>query len=726
MAIEKINFSISGMSCVNCSNGIEKNINKIDGVLNSKVNFTSNEGVFEIDTKLYSKKQLSQDIEKLGYKVIEDFSNVQKEQLLSFKKLRNMFIVSISITLIIFVLAFSNFIQDEISKYIMFFLASIVQFYCGASFYKLSYKSIKNKNYDMNVLVALGTSAAYFYSTFVVFFPFLFPEHLRFMYFDGAVVIISFVLLGRYLEENSKQKASGFLKKLMTLAPTYANLLLENNEIKSVLASTLKISDKVIIKAGEKIPSDGIILKGNADIDASMITGESLPVFKDVSDEVLLGTLNINGVITVKVTKESEDTTLSKIIELLKSAQGKQIPISRFADKIANIFVPSVIIISIVTFIVWAFFVGDIQAAIIASISVLIISCPCALGLATPIAIVSSVSRGASEGILIKNPEILEQIKDIKYAVFDKTGTLTKGEITVSKTDISSSYFELILAIERYSEHPISKAIVNFIEEKEITSNYEIKDIEIMAGKGIKAIVNNDEILLGNQKLLDEHKVEIDSLHKSFFSSELENSNGVILVAINKKSIGSFSLEDTIKDDAKSVIKALKELNIEAILLTGDNKITASKIAKELNINRVYSQTLPSEKYEIIKELQKEHKVMFIGDGINDAPSIKQANIGITLNSGADISKDAGDIILVNNKLQSIIKSINLSIETMKVVKQNLFWAFIYNALGIPIAAGVFYAFFDLMLTPMYAGIAMSFSSLTVVLNSLRLKMKKL
>ncbi|MGB5792232.1 heavy metal translocating P-type ATPase, partial [Poseidonibacter sp.] len=714
------------MSCVNCSNGIEKNINKIDGVLKAKVNFASNEGAFEIDTKLYSKKQLSQDIQKLGYKVIEDFSNVQKEQLLSFKKLRNMFIVSISITLLIFVLAFSNLIQDEISKYIMFFLASIVQFYCGASFYKLSYKSIKNKNYDMNVLVALGTSAAYFYSTFVVFFPFLFPEHLRFMYFDGAVVIISFVLLGRYLEENSKQKASGFLKKLMTLAPTYANLLLENNEIKSVLASTLKISDKVIIKAGEKIPSDGIILKGNADIDASMIRGESLPVFKDVSDEVLLGTLNTNGVITVKVTKESEDTTLSKIIELLKSAQGKQIPISRFADKIANIFVPSVIIISIVTFIVWAFFVGDIQAAIIASISVLIISCPCALGLATPIAIVSSVSRGASEGILIKNPEILEQIKDIKYAVFDKTGTLTKGEITVSKTDISSSYFSLILAIERYSEHPISKAIVNFIEEKEITSNYEIKDIEIIAGKGIKAIVDNDEILLGNLKLLNEHKVEIDSLHKSFFSSELENSNGVILVAINKKSIGSFSLEDTIKDDAKSVIKALKELNIEAILLTGDNKITASKIAKELNINRVYSQTLPSEKYEIIKELQKEHKVMFIGDGINDAPSIKQANIGITLNSGADISKDAGDIILVNNKLQSIIKSINLSIETMKVVKQNLFWAFIYNALGIPIAAGVFYAFFNLMLTPMYAGIAMSFSSLTVVLNSLRLKMKKL
>ena len=726
MARKKINLNISGMTCVNCSNGIEKFLNKKEGVLKTKVSFSTNEGEFEIDTKLYSKDKLSLDIEKLGYKVEEDFDALEKEQLISFKKLRKIFMISISITIAIFILAFSSLLDENINKYIIFALASIVQFYCGARFYKLSYKSVINKNYDMNVLVALGTSAAYFYSTVVVFLPSLFPEHLRFMYFDGAAVIISFVLLGRYLEENSKQKASGFLKKLMTLAPNNANLLLEDKSMQNVLASSLKIGDKVLIKTGEKIPADGIITHGGADIDTSMISGESLPVFKNIGEEVLSGTLNTNGVITVSVIKESSDTTLSKIINLLKSAQSKQIPISRFADKIANIFVPSVIGISLLTFIVWGFILGDFQSAIIASISVLIISCPCALGLATPIAIVSSVSRGAKEGILIKNPEILEQIKEIKYAVFDKTGTLTKGKILVSSTDVDEKYFELIGSIEKYSEHPISKAIVSYIEKKDLNINEEIKDIQILAGKGIKAIVNGDEVLLGNKKLLDEHNVIIDANHLDFYTKELEKSNGVILSAINKKTIGSFSLEDTLKEDAVEVIQALKELDIKPILLTGDNKITASKIADKLRIDTVYSEVIPTQKYEIIKELQKESKVMFIGDGINDAPSIKQSDIGITLNSGADISKDAGDIILINNELMSIIRSINLSIETMKIVKQNLFWAFIYNALGIPIAAGILYPFFGIMLTPMYAGIAMSFSSVTVVLNSLRLKMKKL
>ncbi|MBU3015619.1 heavy metal translocating P-type ATPase [Poseidonibacter lekithochrous] len=726
MSSEKINLNISGMTCVNCSNGIEKFLNKKKGVLKTKVSFSTNEGEFEINTKIYSKDKLSLDIEKLGYKVEEDFDALEKEQLISFKKLRKIFIISISITIAIFILAFSNLIAENTNKYIIFGLASIVQFYCGARFYKLSYKSVINKNYDMNVLVALGTSAAYFYSTVVVFFPSLFPEHLRFIYFDGAAVIISFVLLGRYLEENSKQKASGFLKKLMTLAPNNANLLLDDNSIQNVLANSLKIEDKVLVKTGEKIPADGVIIDGGADIDTSMISGESLPVFKTVGDEVLSGTLNTNGIITVSVIKESNDTTLSKIINLLKSAQSKQIPISRFADRIANIFVPSVIGISVLTFIVWGFILGDFQSAIIASISVLIISCPCALGLATPIAIVSSVSRGAKEGILIKNPEILEQIKEIKYAVFDKTGTLTKGKIVVSSTDIDKKYFELIASIEKYSEHPISKAIVSYIEKKDFNINQEIKDIEILAGKGIKAIVNGDEVLLGNKKLLDEHNVIIDEKHLDFYTKELEKSNGVILSAINKKTIGSFSLEDTLKEDAVEVIKALKKLDIKPILLTGDNKVTASKIADQLNIDTVYSEVLPTQKYEIIKDLQKESKVMFIGDGINDAPSIKQSDIGITLNSGADISKDAGDIILINNELMSIIRSINLSIETMKIVKQNLFWAFIYNALGIPIAAGILYPFFGIMLTPMYAGIAMSFSSVTVILNSLRLKMKRL
>ena len=605
-------------------------------------------------------------------------------------------------------------------------MASIIQFYCGARFYKLAYKAVVNKNYDMNVLVALGTSAAYFYSSFVVFFPSLFPENLRFMYFDGAAVIISFVILGRFLEENSKQKASDFLKELMQLAPQNANLFDENHQIKIVPVKNLQLKDNVLIKTGEKIPVDGLIIKGNADIDTAMITGESLPVFKQIGDEVLAGTLNTNGVITIKVTKESNDTTLSKIITLLKSAQSKQIPISRFADKIANIFVPSVIIISVLTFLIWGLILNDYQNAIIASISVLIISCPCALGLATPIAIVSSVSRGAKEGILIKNPEILEQIKEIEYAVFDKTGTLTKGNISVSSTDINEKYFKIIASIEKYSEHPISKAIVTFVESRNIPCDVKIENIDIIAGHGIKVIIDNIEYLLGNKKLLDDNQALISKEHLIFYEKELEKSNGVILVAIDKKTIGSFSLEDELKENALKVIKELKNIGIKPILLTGDNQITASKIAKKLEINEVYAQVIPTQKYDIIKKLQEKSKVMFVGDGINDAPSIKQADIGVTLNSGADISKDAGDIVLVNNELLSIIKSINLSIETMKIVKQNLFWAFAYNTLGIPIAAGVLFPFFGIMLTPMYAGIAMSFSSVTVVLNSLRLKIKRL
>ncbi|MGB5918340.1 heavy metal translocating P-type ATPase, partial [Arcobacter sp.] len=424
MAKEKINLNISGMTCVNCSGGIEKFLNKKKGVISANVSFASSEGEFIIDDSLYSKEKLTSDIQKLGYKPEEDLKALEEEQLLSFKRLRKIFFTSITLTLIMFCLMFLNIFNEQMTKYLVFLIASIVQFYCGLRFYKLGIKSVINRNYDMNVLVALGTSAAYFYSTVVVFFPHLFPENLRFLYFDGASVIITFVLLGRYLEENSKLKASDFLKKLMNLAPVNANLIDENKNIKTVLASSLKPKDIVLVKSGEKIPTDGIIIEGNADIDTSMITGESMPVFKKLGDEVLSGTLNSNGTIKIEVSKESSDTTLSKIITLLKTAQSKQIPISRFADKVANIFVPSVIFISILAFLVWGFVFGDFQKAIIASISVLIISCPCALGLATPIAIVSSVSRGAKEGILIKNPEILEEIKEIKYAVFDKTGTL--------------------------------------------------------------------------------------------------------------------------------------------------------------------------------------------------------------------------------------------------------------------------------------------------------------
>ena len=451
-----------------------------------------------------------------------------------------------------------------------------------------------------------------------------------------------------------------------------------------------------------------------------------MPVYKTIGDEVIAGTLNTTGILEVLVLKQSSDTTLSKIIALLSTAQSKKLPISRFADDVANIFVPVVIAISILTFIVWYFFVGDAFSAIIASISVLVISCPCALGLATPIAIVSSVGKGAQEGILIKNPEILEIIKDIKYAVFDKTGTLTNGIISVKDAIYEEKYLDILASIETKSEHPISKAVVHFVKNKNIQINKEFADIQIIPGLGISAIYKNKNVLIGSLNFLKKNGIKLNDKYLNFYNNSLANGSGVILASIEKECVAVFALEDSIKDGAKELIANLKAKDIIPILLTGDNKITAYNVAKELDIDKVYAQVLPDEKYKVIIELQKEAKVMFVGDGVNDSPSIKQADIGITLNSGSDITKDAGDIILINNDLKAVSKSINLSIESMKTIKQNLFWAFIYNIGGIPLAAGVFYPIFGVMLTPMYAGIAMSFSSVTVVLNSLRLKFKKI
>ena len=724
MSKESIKLNISGMTCVNCSNGIERVVKKLKGLDSSNVSFASNEGEFFIDSEVLDKQTLINKIQKLGYGVEEDLKALEKSKEKAYDKLRNIFVVSATITLVMFYFMFNPLSDMKNNEYIMFILASIVQFYAGGRFYSLAYKAVSNKNYDMNVLVALGTSAAYFYSVFVVLFPDSFPEHLKFIYFDGAAVIITFILLGRLLEERSKTKATNFLKKLMDLAPLNANLIKTDGSIESVLASSLKVGDKVLIKAGEKVSTDAVILKGNADINASMITGESMPIYKTIGDEVIAGTLNTTGVIEVEVLKQANDTTLSKIITLLSTAQSKKLPISRFADKVANIFVPAVIVIAILTFIIWYFVVGDALSAILASISVLIISCPCALGLATPIAIVSSVGKGAREGILVKNPEILEIIKDIKYAVFDKTGTLTKGEISVAQVLHQGDYLDILGSVERQSEHPISKAIVTYVQGKALSVDLAVEDVKIIAGKGITAICDNKKVIIGTKLLLDENNISIDEKYLDFNKKYLDEGKGVIFAAVDGICCATFSLDDSLKDGAEELIQSLKEKGILPILLTGDNITTANFVAKQLNIEKVYAQVLPSEKYKVIKDLQKEAKVLFVGDGVNDSPSIKQADIGITLNSGSDITKDAGDIILVNNELKAVSKSINLSHESMKIIKQNLFWAFIYNAIGIPIAAGILYPIMGVMLTPMYAGIAMSFSSVTVVLNSLRLKFK--
>lgn len=729
MAETKLELNIAGMTCVNCSNAIEKVTKKIDGVREAKVSFASSKAEFKIDPKKVSKEDIENKIQKLGYSVVEDVKALEVQKAKELKKLKMLFIMAAIGSVGILYLMFFPISNEKINLYLMMAIATVVQFYPGGIFYSHAFKAVANKNYDMNVLVALGTSAAYFYSVFTVLFPSLFPEHLRYVYFDGASIIITFILLGKVLEENSKAKATDFLKNLIDLAPKNAIVIKPDGEEVSVKVEDLKVGDTVVIKAGERISTDGIITEGSAEIDTSMITGEPMPVYKTIGDEVIAGTINTNGFLKVEVQKKANDTLLSHIVGLLSEAQNQKLPIGRIADKVANIFVPTVIIISIITFFIWYIVANDPLGAVLASISVLIISCPCALGLAAPIAIVSSVGKGAANGILIKSPEVLEIIKDIKYAVFDKTGTITEGKVSVNDLilkDNDPQILSILSLAESKSEHPISKAIVKYAKKKGLNSTKRVKDMQIIPGKGIKCLIDDKKVILGTIFFLASEHIPKDKKYTDFLQKEQEDGKGAILAAIDGKMVAAFSFKDEIKEGAKDMIGGLKNKHIIPVLLTGDNKLTAQNVANTLGIKKVYSEVLPNQKYEVIKELQKEGKVMFIGDGINDAPSLKQADIGMALGSGADIAKDAGDIIIINNHLSSIIKSINLSIYTIATIKQNLFWAFIYNIIGIPIAAGALYPIFGIMLTPVYAGIAMSFSSVTVVLNSLRLKLKKL
>ncbi|RUT50041.1 copper-translocating P-type ATPase [Campylobacter fetus] len=707
------------MTCVNCANAIEKSTKKLDGVISSKVSFAESSAVFEIDDN--SRLEIIKSkIKKLGYGIVANYDELEAVKQKEVLNLKNKLIIAAIFSTVTMALEMTG--QDNFFKSLfLLLLTSIVIFYCGVGFYKHAISSLKNKNYDMNVLIFLGTLMAYLYSIFTFIIPEAIPQNMRYLYFSGASMIITFVLLGKFLEERSKIKAGNYLKTLIDLSPKTALILTKDGSSVSIPTSELKIGDIVVVKNGYNIPCDGIIVSGGAEIDTGALTGESLPVYKSVGDNVNAGTLNTNGYINIKVTKRDSDSLLSQILNLLANASSQKMPISRLADRVANIFVPSVISISIATFLIWTM-LDTPTRGILAAISVLIISCPCALGLATPIAIISGISVGAKNGILIKNPEVMEVMKDIKYAVFDKTGTLTKGEISVINTNLNSDDLKIAINAEALSEHPISKAIVRYAPDKVDKSlSFEFKNIP---GMGIDA--NNGEILIGNINLLNSFDIYISSEHLNEINKILDSGFGIVLVAINKQYKGYITLSDTIKDDAKQSIKEIKDLGIIPVMLTGDNEKTALVVAKELEIDKVIAGVLPDGKFEIINSLKQDgSKVIFIGDGINDAPPLKAADIGIAMSSGSDIAKDVGDIILIKNDLKSVLFSINLATNTMKVIKENLAWASIYNILCIPVAAGVLYPFFGLLLTPMYAALAMSISSVSVVLNSLRLRIMK-
>ncbi|MEE3777340.1 cation-translocating P-type ATPase [Campylobacter sp. CX2-4080-23] len=712
--MNKIELKISGMSCVNCANSIAKSALKIPGIKSANIDFNTHCGVFEYD-KEDNIQALKDKIIKLGFSIQSSQSDLEIAQKKELKSYQNKFIISIIISVILMWIEMS---QYDLA-WLMAILAAIGVFYCGFGFYWHAIKSLKEQNYDMNVLIFLGTFCAFCYSIFATIFNSYIPLNLNYLYFSGATMIISFVLLGRYLESKAKAMASSHLKALIDLSPAKAFIITSDGSAKEIVASKLKIGDIVLVKTGSIIPCDGVIENGGAEIDTSAINGESLPVYRSIAQEVYSGTLVCNGHILIRVTKSPNSTLLAQILELIQTAASKKLAISKLADKISNIFVPSIVAIAVVTFCIWAIMGMPFQGAL-SAICVLIISCPCALGLATPIAIVCAISLALKHSILIKNPAALEQFSNLKFAVFDKTGTITTGDISVIETNLNKESLSLVASISSLNSHPISKAIAQYAKEL-VDTKFQAK-FEYISGLGIKG----DNILIGNERLLSLNSVFIDENNKAIIEQKIEVGYGIVLVAIGGEFSGYIAISDTIKPEAKEIIDTLKSQNITPVILSGDNQKISNEVAKKLGIEMVYSEVLPQQKYEIIERLKESGKVAFIADGINDAAALKSADISIAMNSGSDLAKNSADIILMQNNLNGVIKSINLAKKSSDTIKQNLIWAFGYNAICIPIAAGVLESSFGIHLTPMWAAFAMSLSSISVVLNSLRLKLSKI
>ena len=703
--MKKLRLNITGMSCVNCANAITRATSKLDGIKSAKVSLADNSALFEIEKGRdidELQKTIKAKIKKLGYGVCNDYLELAKAEQSAIKSLLYKLIASVILACVVM---YCSHILGFYAGLVAFLACSISVFWCGFGFLKHAFLGIRAKNYDMNVLVSLSVLCAYFYSAFVFFVPEIFAENMRYLYFDSPTMIIAFVLFGKFLEANSKQKAKDFLKTLMDLSPRTAILIGADGKEKIIDVKELKIGDVVSVKSGFNIPSDGQIISGGAQIDESSITGESLPKYKSVNDSVFAGTTNINGFINVKISKSIDNTLLAEILELLQDSGSFKLNISRLADKIANVFTPLVIALSFITFAIWSFF--DLPLGIMNALCVLIISCPCALGLAAPIASVCAISQAAKQGVLIKNPSIFERFNGAKYIVFDKTGTLTNAKLSIVKSTLNDNDLRLVAGVCALSGHLISKAICENVKIYEKASG----KLNELAGLGLE--YENGQILIGNAKLLAKHGV---------IFQEPCVKNLSVLVAIDGKYRGFIALNDSIKADAKSTIQSLKALNLEPIMLTGDKQTNAKSVADELGINSFFAEVLPTQKLEKIKELQEKGGVIFVGDGINDALALAQADVSIAISSGADIAKDAGDILLIKNDLKASIYALKLCAFARKIIKQNLAWAFVYNLICIPVAAGALYPLFNLSLNPAYGAMAMSLSSVCVVLNSLRLK----
>lgn len=729
LIVDKIDLKIEGMSCAACAAKIEKKLNKLPGFTKATVNLTTEKASIAYLETITGIKDFKEAIESLGYKaqVAEDKLDVDqereaREKEITKQKLYFIFSALLSIPLALFMFAelFKWTWVPEIifNKYFQLALATPIQFIAGAQFYKDAYYALKNKSANMAVLVALGTSAAYFFSLVVTFWGEQLGE--THVYYETSAIIITLIILGKLLEAVAKGKTSEAIKKLMGLQAKTARVIRDGQEIDLPIEEVV-VSDLIVVRPGEKIPVDGVIKEGNSAIDESMLTGESIPVDKKEGDPVIGATINKHGSFKFEATKVGKDTALAQIIKVVEDAQGSKAPIQRMADIISAYFVPAVIAVAILTALVWYFIVDptNFTRALINFTAVLVIACPCALGLATPTSIMVGTGKGAENGILIKGGEHLENAHKLDTIILDKTGTITKGkpEVTdvLSLNTLSEKEILRIAAItEKSSEHPLGEAIV--IRGKEVLG--EIKDPEkfnAIPGHGVEAIVDSKIILLGTRKLMKEKKVDFTQHEDKM--SELENQGKTaMLMAIDGNIAGIIAVADTVKENSKEAIKELQALGIDVVMITGDNQRTAQAIAKEVGITHVLAEVLPEDKANEVAKLKAQGKqVGMVGDGINDAPALATADVGMAIGTGTDVAMEAADITLMSGDLKGIPASIKLSRATMRNIKQNLFWALIYNTLGIPVAAMG-------LLNPVIAGGAMAFSSVSVVSNALRLK----
>ena len=736
------NYTVTGMSCASCANTVEKALNKnID--INASVNFATEKLNIEYDEKKYNFYKIREIVESAGYGLAEDMTEDKKVELYQEKitSLKNRLILAVIFVVPLLYISMGHMLGAVLPEFLNpkvnplnFALAQFVLtlpiIYAGRDFFSHGFKNLVRKSPTMDSLIAIGSTAAVLYGIYATFgIVILDPEAHMDLYYESAGAIITLILFGKLLEAKTKGQTSSAIKKLIGLQPKKAKII-ENGAEKEVLIENLKVGDIVIVKPGEKIAVDGRIVEGATSVDESMLTGESLPVSKKVGDKVVGGSINKNGSIRFEATEIGKNTVLSQIIKLVEEAQGSKAPISRMADIVSAYFVPIVIGIAIITGTAWFLSGSGLVTAVSFFIAVLVIACPCALGLATPTSIMVGTGKGAENGIIIKSGEALETAYKIKTVVFDKTGTITKGKPILTNLIAYGKYNEnellkIAASVENDSEHPLAEAIVNKAKEK----NIEIKPYEkfrAMPGYGIRAIFEGKEVQIGNRKLMENRKINVEISQKDY-DILLNEGKTPMYISIDNELAGLVAVADVIKETSKEAIEKLKKMGIKTVMLTGDNEKTAKFIAKQVGIDDVISEVLPYQKSQKVKELQeKDEFVAMVGDGINDSPALAQANVGIAIGNGTDVAIESADIVLIRNDLRDVAGSIALSKATITNIKENLFWAFFYNVLGIPFAAGIFYAFFNgPKLDPMIAAFAMSFSSVSVLGNALRLKFFK-